>query len=153
MTSNPCFITVIKFVTRYTCFYIQSHRSGGVLWFHVGRPCVRPSVCRTPVRPSVRPYFCIRMITSVNVDGFSPNLVCALILWRFGLRLRMGKLRHFFTKLSARGTSAFSISGDNMNNYQLIFNKLGVCIRRSGSGLLMVQFRQFCISYLPAAHP
>ena len=29
--------------------YIPPHDSGGVLWFHVGRPCVRPSV----IRPSV----------------------------------------------------------------------------------------------------
>ena len=26
-------------------FYTPPHSSGGVLWFHVGRPCVSPSVC------------------------------------------------------------------------------------------------------------
>ena len=31
--------------------------------------------------------------TSVNINGFSPNLVCALILWRSGLGLQLGKLR------------------------------------------------------------
>ena len=39
-------------------FYTPPHDSGRVLWFHVGRPCVRlsvrPSVVRTSVRPSVR---------------------------------------------------------------------------------------------------
>ena len=34
-------------------FYTPPHNSGGVLWFHVGRPWVRPSV----VRPSIRPFF------------------------------------------------------------------------------------------------
>ena len=38
------------------------------------------------VRESVRPSgFRFRMITSVNINGFSPNLVYALILWRSGL--------------------------------------------------------------------
>ena len=49
-------------------FYTPPHDSGGVLWFHAGRPCVRPSV------------FSFRMITWVNINGFSPNLVCALIV-------------------------------------------------------------------------
>ena len=34
-------------------FYTPPHNSGGVLWFHVGRPCVCPSVHRTYVRPSI----------------------------------------------------------------------------------------------------
>ena len=33
--------------------YTPQHNSGGVLWFHAGRPCVRPSV----VLPSVRLSF------------------------------------------------------------------------------------------------
>ena len=87
------------------------------------RVSVRPSVCRTSVRPYFRfwtskcqwiftkigvcidimdiwfgivnehissffdsylpataPYFHFRMITLVNINGFSPNLICALIL-------------------------------------------------------------------------
>ena len=31
--------------------------------------------------PTTRPYFHFGMITLVNITGFSPNLVCALILW------------------------------------------------------------------------
>ena len=37
-------------------FYTPPHNNGGVLWFHVGRPCIRPS----SLRPSV---FRFRMIT------------------------------------------------------------------------------------------
>ena len=55
---------------------------------------VRPSV----VRPSV---FRFQMITRVNINGFSPNLVCALILWRSGLGLLMGKFHYIFTELPA----------------------------------------------------
>ena len=47
-------------------------------------------------------FFHFQMITSVNINGFSPNLVCALILWRSGLGLLMGKFRQIFMELSAR---------------------------------------------------
>ena len=34
------------------------------------------------VHPSVSPsIFCFWTITSVNINGFSPNFICALILW------------------------------------------------------------------------
>ena len=79
-------------------FYTPPHNSGGVLWFHVGCPCVCPSVVRPSVHPSV---FRFRMITWINFNGFSPNLVYALILWRSGLGLLMGKFRQIFTEVSA----------------------------------------------------
>ena len=41
------------------------------------------------------------LITPLNVSGFSPDLVCALILWRSGLVLQMGKFFQFLTELSA----------------------------------------------------
>ena len=42
-----------------TSIYTLPHDSGGVLWFHVGRPFVRPCVCPS-FRPSVvRPSVCI----------------------------------------------------------------------------------------------
>ena len=37
----------------FQCFYTPPHNSGGVLWFHVGRPCVCPSVRPSYVRPFV----------------------------------------------------------------------------------------------------
>ena len=39
--------------------YTPPHDSGGVLWFHVGRPCVFvcPPIGRTSIRPSVRISF------------------------------------------------------------------------------------------------
>ena len=70
-------------VNDSSLFYTPPHDSDGVLWFHVGRSYVRPSV----VRPSV---FRFRMI---NINGFSPNLVFALKLCRSGLGLLMGKFR------------------------------------------------------------
>ena len=103
-------------------FYTPPHNSGGVLWFHVGRLWVRPSVVR---HPSV---FRFRMITWVNINGFSPNLVCALILWRSDLGLLMGKFRQFLTELSARDTPIFSFPDDNLSKHQWIFTKLGICI-------------------------
>ena len=70
------------------------------------------SVCPSIVRPSV---FCFRMITWVNINGFSPNLVCVLILWRSGLGLLMGKFRQFLTQLSARDTPIFSFPDYNLS--------------------------------------
>ena len=72
-----------------------------------GRPCVCPSV-----RPSV---FRFRMITRENTNGFSPNLVCALILWISGLGLPMGKFRQIFTEFSARDTPIFLFPDDNLS--------------------------------------
>ena len=50
-------------------------------------------------------YFHFLMITLVNINGFSPNLVSALILCRPGLGLLMGKFCQFLTVLSAHNTS------------------------------------------------
>ena len=96
-------------MTFYCFFYTPPHNSGGVLWFHVGRPCVRLLY----VHPSV---FRFRMVTGVNINGFSPNLVCALILWRSGLGLLMGKFPQIFTQLSARETPIFSFPDYNLSN-------------------------------------
>ena len=41
----------------------------------------------------------------VNVSGFSPNLVCALLLWRSDFGLLMGKFHKFLTALSACDTT------------------------------------------------
>ena len=74
-----------------SCVLCHGDGSGGVLWFQVGHPSVCPSE-----RPSV---FRFRLITWVNINGLSPNLVCALILWRSGLGLLMGKFRQILTDL------------------------------------------------------
>ena len=50
-----------------------------------------------------------------NFNGFSPNLVCALILWRSGLGMLMGKFRQIFTVLSARDTPIFWFPDDNLS--------------------------------------
>ena len=62
------------------------------------------------------------------MNGFSPNLVCSLILWRSGLGMLMGKFRQIFTELSARDMPIFSFPDDNLSKHQWIFTKLGMCI-------------------------
>ena len=69
-----------------------------------------------------------RMITLVNSNGFTPKLACALILWRSGLGLLMGKFRQFLSELSAHDMSVFSFPDDNFSKYQKVFIKLGICI-------------------------
>ena len=40
-------------------------------------------------------FFHFRMITLVNINGFSPNLVYAFILWKYVLGLLIYKSRYF----------------------------------------------------------
>ena len=79
------------------------------------RESVRLSVRPSVVRPSVHPFFVSGWITWVNISGFSPNLVCALILWRSGLGLLMGKFCQFLMELSARDTPIFSFPDYNLS--------------------------------------
>ena len=58
-------------------------------------------------------HFLFRIITIVNIDGFSPNFVCALILWRSGLGLLMGKFHQIFMELSAQDTPRILFPDDN----------------------------------------
>ena len=51
--------------------------------------------------PGTRLYFHFWMITLININAFSPNLVCALILWSSAIELLMGKFHQFLTELSA----------------------------------------------------
>ena len=87
--------------TKFVNFYTAPNDSGGVLWFQVDHLCVHPSVCH----PSVHLYFCFWTITWVNFIGFSPNLVCALILWSSGLGLLMASFPQFLTELSVHDMS------------------------------------------------
>ena len=123
-------------------FYTPPHNSGGVLWFHVGRPCVRPCVRPSYVRPSV---FRFRMITWVNINGFSPNLVCALILWRSGLGLLMGKFRQILRSYLPETRPYFRFRTISwVNNKGFSPNLLyALTLKRSGLGLLMRKFCQF----------
>ena len=83
------------------------------------------SICHLSVLPSI---FRFRMITLVNINGLLPNLVCALILWRSGLGLLMGKFCEILTELSAGDMSIFSFPDDNLNKRQWIVTKFGMCI-------------------------
>ena len=61
------------------------------------------------------------------MNGFSPNLVYALILWRSGLELLMGKFHQFLTVIF-QDTPIFLFPDDNLSKHQWIFTKLGTCI-------------------------
>ena len=53
--------------------------------------------------PATHLCFCFRTIIWVNLIGFSPNLICALILWWYGLGLLFGTFPHFW-QLSPHNT-------------------------------------------------
>ena len=102
--------------------------------------------------PAICPYFRFRMITLVNVHGFSSNLVCAFISWRSGLQLLMGKFCLFLTDLSARSTSVFLFQGNNLSNSQWIFTEFDMCIGivEIWFGIAHWQISSIFDSYLPA---
>ena len=82
-------------------------------------------------------------------------MVCALISWRSGLGLLMGKFSQFLTELSSWDISEFSFLDDNFNKCQWIFTKLGVCIDIVKIWFKMadVQISSIFDSYLPAICP
>ena len=90
---NSCGLRGVHALGRFS--FIPPHDSDGVLWFHVGHLYVHLSILPSVICPSIRIFF--QMITWVNVNGFSPNLVhiCALILWRPGMGLLMDKFHQF----------------------------------------------------------
>ena len=58
-TDNIIYIYIFFFFLYFLylfTFYTPPHDSGGVLWFHAGRPCVCPSVSQSVFRPPVRPF-------------------------------------------------------------------------------------------------
>ena len=81
--------------------------------------------------------------------------MCALILWRSGLVLLMGKFRQFFRELSACDMSVFSFPDYNFSKYQWIFTKLDVCIDIVETWFRIADGHISSIldSYLPATHP
>ena len=67
------------------------------------------------------------MIICVNINGFSPNLVCVLISWRSALVLLIGKFRQILTVICPR-RPYFSFPGDNLSKWQGILTKPGTSI-------------------------
>ena len=59
-------------------------------------PCIRPSAALSFCHTSVHPYFGLRTITWVNINGFLLNDMCIDIMGS-GLGLLMSKFRQFLT--------------------------------------------------------
>ena len=96
--------------------------------------------------PTTQLIFHFQTITWVNLNGFSPNLVCAK---------RMGKFCQILIELSACDTSIFLFPDDNLSKYQWLFTKLGMCIDivEIWFGIANEQISSiFDKSYLPATH-
>ena len=106
-----------------TAFYTPPHKCGGVLWFHVGRPCVCPSVSQSVVRPSVRFSF------------LDDNLSYQWIFTRLGLCIDIVEI--LFGIANGQISSNFDgvicprhayIYVFRISKHQWIFTKLGMCI-------------------------
>ena len=57
--------------------------------------------------------------------NFHQTWLCALILWRSGLKLLKGKFHQVLVELSTRDTPIFLFLDDNLSNCQGILTKLG----------------------------
>ena len=81
-------------------------------------------------QPTIHPVFTFRTITWVNLNGFSPNLICAFMLWSsaLGFLIVMGKFRPFLIELSARNTSGVYFRDNNLSKSLWIFTKFDMCI-------------------------
>ena len=82
------------------------------------------------VRQSNIPLVCISFLDDnlSKHNGFSPNLVCALILWRPSFELLLGKFHQILMELSAQDMFIFLFPGDNLCKCQGSLIKLGTCI-------------------------
>ena len=82
----------------------------------------------------------------MNINGFSPNWVCALLLWDIverGFELLMGKFRQTLTELSALDTPIFSFPDDNLSKCMY------TCIDiKERAGRVV---RRCCVSYITGA--
>ena len=81
------------------------------IWFGIADGQI--SLIFDSYRPEIHQFFHFWMINLVNMNGFSLNLVCALILWKSGFGLLIGKFRQLLTELSACDTSVFSFPDNN----------------------------------------
>ena len=112
------------------------------------------SVCLSYVCRSVLSFPYDNLSKWVNANGFSPNSVCALTLWRSGLGLLMGKFHQFLTVICSWHPYFHfpMITLANING----FSPNLVCaliLWKSALGLLIGKFRQFWQSHLPMTRP
>ena len=81
------------------CFYTPPHVSGGVLCFHVGRPCVCPSVRSCVRSPYVRPAALrFRSITSIY-KRISFKFCTCICIKNVSLGIVNGEISIFITEL------------------------------------------------------
>ena len=90
------------------------------------------------------PYFSFRTITWININGFSPNLIHALILWRSGLWLLIGNFWQSYLPMNSLYFHLRTIIWVNLNE----FSPNIICaliLWRSGLRLIRGKFHQFLI--------
>ena len=91
------------------------------------------------------------MITLLNINGFSPNLLCALILWTSALGLLMLEFRLFWQSYLPAKHPYFTFRTITWINFSGFSPNLmcALILWRSALGPLIGKFHQFWQSYLP----
>ena len=112
-------------------FYTPSHNSGGVLWFHVGHPCVRPSV-----RPSVRFLFPDDNLSKLQWIFTKLGMCIDIVEIWFGIA--NGQILSIFDGVICPRQAHIFVFGllTSVNNKEFSLNLLyALTLRRSGLGL------------------
>ena len=90
--------------------------------------------------PAIHPYIHFLMKTWGNVHGFSPILVCALILWRSALGLMMGNFCQYLTVICPWHVWIITLVNVNGFSPKLV---CALVLWRSAFGLLIGKFCLF----------
>ena len=144
--SNPVSWKKIRKIFQkvvYWNFYTPPHNSGGVLWFHVGRPWVHPSIRLSVVRPSVR--FSLPDDNLSKHQWIFTKLVMCIAIVEIWFRIANGQISSIFWRSYLPETHPYfrfrTISWVNNKGFSpnLLY---ALTLRRSGLGLLMGNFRQ-----------
>ena len=72
-------------LSKYQWIFTKLGMCVAIVKIYIGVANGRISSIFDSYLPAIHLYFTFRTIIRVNLNGFSPNLICALILWRSAL--------------------------------------------------------------------
>ena len=129
-------------------FYTPPHVSGGVLCFHVGRPCVCPSVCPSPLMGTYWVGYLLSTCSLFHIGVHRTTQLILICCWVFCLLLGRNfvwekPIRIYpYERPSVRSTYVRpSVVRTSVRLTSFPFDNLKIYKRISRLGLLMGKFR------------
>ena len=115
MKNNKKGYSIFPRLGNLSHFYTPPHDSGGVLWFQNGRPFVRPSACRTSVRPSVRISFPENNLSKYQWNFAKLGMCIDIMEIWFGIA--SGQISSIFDEVICPRDVVVSFPYNNLSNY------------------------------------